>query len=321
VGCVRICGELRKLGIRVGATTIRMLLRRHGLGPAPRRTGPTWGQFLRAQAEGIVACDFFTVETVRLKTLHVLFFIHLRSRRVVVAGVTAHPDSAWVTQQARNAVMNLDDRGVSIRFLLGDHDAKFSRGFDDVFGGEGGQVLRTPIRAPKVNTYAERWSKRCGRSVWTGRWCSGGAICCGGCAAMSVTTTSNGRTAAWRWRFLKRGSGSHRRATLERSDAATCSAASSTSITRSQLDESGFLRPTRSQRRPGWDAPLGPAAVACTSAHACSASSWSSFRPSGWARWNLVTASRITSEAETLSSLVARPWPWPSGAGHRSGRR
>jgi putative transposase len=86
VGCVRIRGELRKLGIRVGATTIRTLLRRHGLGPAPRRAGPSWTQFLRAQAEGIVACDFFTVETIRLKTLFVLFFIHLSSRRVVLAG-------------------------------------------------------------------------------------------------------------------------------------------------------------------------------------------------------------------------------------------
>jgi putative transposase len=156
-GCMRSCGELRKLGIQVGATTIRTLLRRHGLGPAPRRTGPSWAQFLRAQAAGIVACDFFTVETIRLKTLHVLFFIHLSSRGVVVAGVTANPDSAWVTQQARNAVMDLDDRGVSIRFLLRDHDAKFSRGFDEVFGSEGGQVLRTPIRAPKANSYAERW--------------------------------------------------------------------------------------------------------------------------------------------------------------------
>ena len=129
-GCARICGELRKLGIRVGATTIRTLLRRHGLGPAPRRTGPSWAQFLRAQAEGIVACDLFTVETIRLKTLHVLFFIQLSTRRIVAAGVTAHPDSAWVTQQARNAMMDLDDRGVSVRFLLRDHDAKFSRGFD-----------------------------------------------------------------------------------------------------------------------------------------------------------------------------------------------
>jgi putative transposase len=104
-----------------------------------------------------VACDLFTVETIRLKTLHVLFFIQLSTRRVVAAGVTAHPDSAWVTQQARNAVMDLHDRGVSVRFLLRDHDAKFTRSFDDVFGSEGGQVLRTPIRAPKANAHAERW--------------------------------------------------------------------------------------------------------------------------------------------------------------------
>jgi putative transposase len=156
-GCVRICGELRKLGIRVGATTIRTLLRRHGLGPAPRRTGPGWTQFLRAQVEGIAACDFFTVETIRLKTLYVLFFIHLSSRRVVLAGVTANPDSAWVTQQARNVVMDLDDQDLAVRILLRDHDAKFSRGFDEVFGSAGGQVLRTPIRAPKANAYAERW--------------------------------------------------------------------------------------------------------------------------------------------------------------------
>jgi putative transposase len=156
-GCVRICGELRKLRIRVSATTIRTLLRRHGLGPAPRRTGPTWAQFLRAQAEGIVACDFFTVETIWLQTLHVLFFIQLSTRRVVAAEVTAHPDTAWVTHQARNTMMDLGDRGVSIRFLLRDHDAKFTRGLDDVFETEGAQVLRTPIRAPKANAYAERW--------------------------------------------------------------------------------------------------------------------------------------------------------------------
>ena len=105
----------------------------------------------------IVACDFFTVETIRLKTLYVLFFIQLSTRRVVAAGVTAHPDSAWVTQQARNAAMDLGDRGASIRFLLRDHDAKFTRSFDEVFGSEGGQVLRTPIRAPKANASAERW--------------------------------------------------------------------------------------------------------------------------------------------------------------------
>src|SRR6266567_4348188 len=156
-GCVRICGELRKLGIRVGATTIRTLLRRHGLGPAPRRTGPSWTQFLRAQAEGIVACDFFTVETIRLKTLYVLFFIHLSSRRVVLAGVTANPDAAWVTQQGRNVAMDLNDQSLAVRIVLRDHDAKFTRSFDDVFCSQGGQVLRTPIRAPTANAYAERW--------------------------------------------------------------------------------------------------------------------------------------------------------------------
>jgi hypothetical protein len=156
-GCVRIAGELRKLGIRVSATTIRTLLRRHGLGPAPRRTGPTWTQFLRAQAEAIVACDFFTVETIRLQTLYVLFFIELSTRRVLVAGVTANPSSAWVTQQARNVAMDLDDRARSIRFLLRDHDAKFTGSFDEVFRTQGAQVIPTPIAAPKANAYAERW--------------------------------------------------------------------------------------------------------------------------------------------------------------------
>ncbi len=97
---MRIQGELRKLGIRLGATTIRRILRRSGLGPAPRRAGPTWTEFLRAQGRGVLACDFFTVETVFLKTLYVLFFIELSTRRVYVAGVTRNPDSAWVAQQA-----------------------------------------------------------------------------------------------------------------------------------------------------------------------------------------------------------------------------
>src|SRR6266566_10048020 len=98
-GRLRICGELRKLGIRVGATTIRALLRRHGLGPAPRRCGPTWAQFLRAQAEGVVACDFFTVETIWLKTLYVLFFLQVSTRQGVggCASRMLRPDAPWLT--------------------------------------------------------------------------------------------------------------------------------------------------------------------------------------------------------------------------------
>jgi len=156
-GYVRIQGELRKLGVQIGATTIRRILRAHGLGPAPRRSGPSWSEFLKAQADGMLACDFFTVETLRLRTLYVLFFIELHTRRVHVAGVTARPDSAWVSQQARNLAYSFEDRPTPVRFLIRDRDAKFSGPFDEVFRTEGLTVIRTPIRAPRANAFAERW--------------------------------------------------------------------------------------------------------------------------------------------------------------------
>jgi putative transposase len=140
-GYQRIKGELQRLGVRVSATAIRTTLRRHGLDPAPRRMATTWRAFLHRQAAGIVACDFFTVDTVWLRRLYVLFFIELDTRRVHLAGVTAHPDSAWVTQQARNLLLVLGERGRPVRFLLRDRDAKFCRSFDDVFRSEGAQVL------------------------------------------------------------------------------------------------------------------------------------------------------------------------------------
>jgi transposase InsO family protein len=154
-GYVRIKGELRKLGVRVGTTTIRRILKAAGLGPAPRRSGPTWSQFLRGQAHGVLATDFFTVEAIRLKTLYVLFFIELATRRVHVAGVTEHPDSAWVTQQARNLAVDgaIDDTTV----LVHDRDSKYTGPFDEVFRSEGVDVVRTPFRSPRANAYAERW--------------------------------------------------------------------------------------------------------------------------------------------------------------------
>ena len=161
-GYQRIQGELLHLGVRVSATAIRTTLRRHGLDPAPRRASTTWQAFLRQQAAGIVACDFFTVDTVWLRRLFVLFFIELGTRRVHVAGVTANPDGAWVTQQARNLLMPA--QGQRPRFLLRDRDARFTRAFDEVFRSEGADVLITPVQAP--NAYAERWIRGCRGRVY-----------------------------------------------------------------------------------------------------------------------------------------------------------
>jgi transposase InsO family protein len=154
-GYVRIQGELKKVDIFVSAATIRSLLRRHGLKPAPRRDGPYWKEFLSEQAAGILACDFFCVETIGLKTLYVLFFIEVSTRRVHLAGVTSHPNSAWVAQQARN--LAIDDRLTNARFLIRDRDAKYSRSFDDVFRSEEVRVIRTPVQAPMANAFAERF--------------------------------------------------------------------------------------------------------------------------------------------------------------------
>jgi transposase InsO family protein len=128
-----------------------------GLTPAPRRGGPSWREFLRAQAASVLACDFFTVETIALRPYYVLFFIELGSRRVHLAGCTANPTGAWVTQQARNLLMTLDDRRQPARFLIHDRDAKFSGGLDHVFQSEGITVIRTPMQAPNANAHAERW--------------------------------------------------------------------------------------------------------------------------------------------------------------------
>lgn len=154
-GAIRIQGELRGLGIWIGETTIRLILRRASLGPAPRRTGPSWSEFLRSQAKGIWATDFLTVETIWLRTLYVLFAIEHHTRRVHLLGVTRHPDSGWVAQQARNLASagELHD----VRFLIRDRDSKFSAPFDEVFRTEGARVIKTPVRSPKANAIAERW--------------------------------------------------------------------------------------------------------------------------------------------------------------------
>jgi transposase InsO family protein len=117
----------------------------------------TWRAFLREQAAGIVACDFFTVDTIWLRRLYVLFFIELDTRRVHLAGVTTTPNGLWVTQQARNLLVVLGERGRQLCFVLRDRDAKFSRSFDDVFRAEGAEMLVAPVQVPNANAYAERW--------------------------------------------------------------------------------------------------------------------------------------------------------------------
>jgi putative transposase len=155
-GYRRIQGELLGLGVSLSATSVATILRRAGLSPAPRR-GPTWSQFLRSHASGILACDFLTVETLLRRTYYVLFFIELRTRRVHLAGATRNPNSAWVTQQARNVSGDLREAGFAPRFLIRDRDTKFTASFDAVFEADGARIITTPIRAPDANAYAERW--------------------------------------------------------------------------------------------------------------------------------------------------------------------
>jgi putative transposase len=151
----RICGELAKLGFQVSPNSIRRLLAQAKLEPAPQRNGPSWREFLRAQGASIVACDFFTVESVFLRRYYALFFIAHGSRRVRLAGCTTNPTGAWVTQQARNLGLDLSDEGV--RFLIRDRDSKYSGPFDQVLRSEGIRIVKTPVRAPKANAIAERF--------------------------------------------------------------------------------------------------------------------------------------------------------------------
>jgi hypothetical protein len=142
----------------VWATMVRTWLRAAGLGPTGTRGGMTWREFVRAHRRSMLAVDFFTVETIWLQRLYVLFFIELGSRRVHIAGCTASPSAPWVTQQARQLTWTLAEHPESFRFLIRDRDQKFTASFDEVFRSSGLEVIRTPFRAPQANGVAGRIS-------------------------------------------------------------------------------------------------------------------------------------------------------------------
>ena len=164
-GYRRIHGELAGLGIKVAASTVWQILKNAGINPAPRRDGPGWAEFLRSQAQGILALDFFTADLLNGAKIYVLAVIEHGIRRVRILGTAEHPVQAWVVQQARNLLMDLEDAGTRVKFVLHDRDASFTAAFDSVFQAAGVRVIRSAVQAPRMNSIMERWIGSCRREL------------------------------------------------------------------------------------------------------------------------------------------------------------
>jgi transposase len=164
-GYRRIHGELAGLGITVAPSTVWQILKSAGIEPAPRRDGPGWAEFLRSQAQGILALDFFTADLLNGAKVYVLAVIEHGSRQIRVLGLTEHPVQSWLVQQARNLVMDLEDAGTRVKFVLHDRDASFTAGFDAVFQAAGIRVIRSAVQAPRMNSIMERWIGSCRREL------------------------------------------------------------------------------------------------------------------------------------------------------------
>ena len=152
----RVQGELVRLGHRIAASTVWQILHDAGIDPAPRRSGPTWRQFLTVQAKAVLAVDFLHVDTISLRRIYILIGIEHHSRRTPLLGVSAHLTGAWTTQAARNLLMDLADRVTTVKFVLRDRDSRFSRAFDAVFAADDIRTLTSPPQAPRANAICER---------------------------------------------------------------------------------------------------------------------------------------------------------------------
>src|SRR5271166_17393 len=164
-GYRRIHGELAGLGVRVPASTVREILKKAGIDPAPRRTGPTWSLFLRSQAEAILACDFFTADLLDGTQAYVLAVIEHASRRIRVLGVTLRPTGDWTAQQARNLIMDLGEQAHRVKFMNRDRGSNLTSAFDAVLADAGIRIVLCNVRTPRMNAIAERWIGGCRREL------------------------------------------------------------------------------------------------------------------------------------------------------------
>ncbi|MFF4828066.1 integrase core domain-containing protein [Streptomyces sp. NPDC001312] len=164
-GYRRIHGELATLGVKVAASTVWEILREHGIPPAPERESTTWADFLRSQADALLACDFFETRTLTGVRLYVFAVIEHATRRIRILGATAHPTADWVVQLGRNLAMDLEDAGSKARFLIRDRDSRFTQAFDAVLADAGLEVVISGIRMPRMNSIMERWIQTCRREL------------------------------------------------------------------------------------------------------------------------------------------------------------
>src|SRR5947209_5950165 len=164
-GYRRIHGELAGLGVKIAASTVWEILKKAGIDPAPGRSGPTWPQFLRSQAEAILACDFFTADLLDGTQAYVLAVIEHASRRIRILGITLHPTGSWTAQQARNLLMDLGEQAHRVKFMIRDHGSNFTAAFDAVLAGAGIRTVLCNVRTPRMNAIAERWIGGCRREI------------------------------------------------------------------------------------------------------------------------------------------------------------